>query len=121
MIQFQDKFIVRFSWFLMFFIALQPVLDVLTSISILYYESTVTVGIIVRVLVMLFALIYIFCWQHSKLKKVSLIYLSSILLIIGIGFVTAWVVKPNFQLFAEGQYYAKTFIFLSCLLATSWR
>ncbi|WP_423739068.1 O-antigen ligase family protein [Bacillus thuringiensis] len=43
---------VRFEHFLLFFIILQPVLDLLTSLSITLLKSNATVGILVRFLIM---------------------------------------------------------------------
>ncbi|KAA0804528.1 O-antigen ligase family protein, partial [Bacillus sp. AY2-1] len=42
---------VRFEHFLLFFIILQPVLDLLTSLSITLLKSNATVGILVRFLI----------------------------------------------------------------------
>ncbi len=50
---------VRFERFLLFFIILQPVLDLLTSLSITLLKSSATVGILVRFLIMAVGGIYI--------------------------------------------------------------
>lgn len=119
--QIQEKLIVKLSWVLMFFIVLQPILDIVTSISIFYYDTTVTIGIVVRLLFMFLAAFYIVLYPMMGLRKVAVIYLSSLLLIIGIGFITGFMIKPNFNLFSEAQFYAKGYylivIFISYTLA----
>ncbi len=104
----QQTYITKFSSLLMFYIILQPVLDIATSISIMYYDSTVTIGIVVRLLFMVLALIFIILTK----KKFAILYIGALLLVIAIGFILAFVLKPNFSIFAEAQYYAKGFYFV---------
>ncbi|WNF37318.1 O-antigen ligase family protein [Bacillaceae bacterium IKA-2] len=110
--QIQEKFIVKLSWSLLFFIVLQPILDIVTSISIFYYDTTVTIGIVVRLLFMFLAAVYLVLSPLVGLRKVAVIYLSSLLLIIGIGFISGFMIKPNFHLFSEAQFYAKGYYFI---------
>lgn len=109
--QLKKKFNDRFPLFLMIFIILQPILDIITSVSIIYYQTTVTIGIVVRLLFMFLAIFYILLSKMLVLRRVAIIFLSSLLLIISIGFLTGFIVKDNFSLFAEAQFYAKGFYF----------
>lgn len=112
MIGIREKYNVIFTQLLIVFIALQPILDVLTTITIQFFDTAITFGIIIRLLVMLLAIIYILTLTNTFLKRIASLYLASIFVIIAIGFMTGLLVKPNFHFFSEGQYYAKGVYFL---------
>ena len=65
---------VRFEHFCSFII-LQPVLDLLTSLSITLLKSNATVGILVRFLIMAVGGIYILIQAKEKENRKFLIYL----------------------------------------------
>lgn len=108
----QQKYLDRFSTILIYFIIFQPVLDIITSISIFYFETTITLGIVVRLLFMLLAITFIFLYKKNRLGKIALILLCSFIMVIGIGFIAGFFVKPIFSVFAEVQFYAKSFYFI---------
>lgn len=56
----------HFTYFFLLFIALQPILDLLTSLSIQMLHMDATLSIIVRFSVMLLAMIYLFIYQKNK-------------------------------------------------------
>jgi hypothetical protein len=112
MIGIREKYNVLFTQLLIIFIALQPILDVFTTITIQFIDTTITFGIIIRLLVMLLAILYIVTHTNAFLKRIASLYLASIFVIVAIGFMTGFFLKPNFQFFSEVQYYAKGVYFL---------
>ncbi|SFJ92034.1 O-antigen ligase family protein, partial [Bacillus sp. 71mf] len=56
----------HFTYFFLLFIALQPVLDLLTSLSIQTLHMDATLSIVVRFSVMLLTMIYLFIYQKNK-------------------------------------------------------
>lgn len=100
-----------FYSFLLVFIVLQPILDILTNFSSQYISSSVTIGVAIRVLFMAFALLYIVFGNKSSYKKHAIIYLFSVFAIIIIGFIINIFMKPTFEFFMEAQWIAKTIYF----------
>ncbi|WP_394218218.1 O-antigen ligase family protein [Halobacillus trueperi] len=96
---------------LLYFIVLQPILDILTYFSLRALDTSLTIGIVVRVLFMGLALWFIFFGNSSKLKKYVIWYLLAIGLVFGIGLVYNFFAKPIFNPFLELQFIAKTVYF----------
>lgn len=94
------------------FIVIQPILDVLTSFSLHYLPTNVTIGIVVRFMFMVIALLYICLYKKSKLKQLAIAYIGIAAFIILLSFSFGMLLKPNFSLFLELQFYAKGFYFL---------
>ncbi|MBJ8052767.1 O-antigen ligase family protein [Bacillus cereus] len=98
---------VRFEHFLLFFIILQPVLDLLTSLSIVVLKSNATVGILVRFLIMAVGGIYILIQAKEKENRKFLIYLIVLAVVLGIGFINNKLVKNPIVLGEEVKFVAK--------------
>ncbi|MED1058816.1 O-antigen ligase family protein [Bacillus mycoides] len=98
---------VRFEHFLLFFIILQPVLDLLTSLSIVLLKSNATVGILVRFLIMAVGGIYILIQAKEKENRKFLIYLILLAVVLGIGFINNKLVKNPIVLGEEVKFVAK--------------
>lgn len=98
---------VRFEHFLLFFIILQPVLDLLTSLSIILLKSNATVGIVVRFLIMAVGGIYILIQAKEKENRKFLIYLILLAVVLGIGFINNALVKNPIVLGEEVKFVAK--------------
>ncbi|MGE6590376.1 O-antigen ligase family protein [Bacillus mycoides] len=98
---------VRFEHFLLFFIILQPVLDLLTSLSIVLLKSNATVGILVRFLIMAVGGIYILIQAKEKGNRKFLIYLILLAVVLGIGFINNKLVKNPIVLGEEVKFVAK--------------
>ncbi|MGR5902865.1 O-antigen ligase family protein [Bacillus cereus] len=98
---------VRFERFLLFFIILQPVLDLLTSLSITLLKSNATVGILVRFLIMAVGGIYILIQAKEKENRKFLIYLILLAGVLGIGFINNKLVKDPIVLSEEVKFVAK--------------
>ncbi|MGH0430444.1 O-antigen ligase family protein [Bacillus hominis] len=98
---------VRFEHFLLFFIILQPVLDLLTSLSIVLLKSNATVGILVRFLIMAVGGIYILIQAKEKENRKFLIYLILLAVVLGIGFINNTLVKNPIVLGEEVKFVAK--------------
>lgn len=108
LLQFRKEY---FFNLLALFIIIQPILDILTSISIRYFDFSITIGIVIRVLFMLISLVFIFFGNKQPLKKYLIIYLIALFTIVGIGFIFNYFSKPNFFIFEELQFLAKTIYF----------
>ncbi|PGS87502.1 hypothetical protein COD02_00325 [Bacillus thuringiensis] len=98
---------IRFEHFLLFFIILQPVLDLLTSLSITLLKSNATVGILVRFLIMAVGGIYILIQAKEKENRKFLIYLILLAGVLGIGFINNKLVKNPIVLGEEVKFVAK--------------
>ncbi|HDR7490952.1 TPA: O-antigen ligase family protein [Bacillus cereus] len=98
---------VRFEHFLLFFIILQPVLDLLTSLSITLLKSNATVGILVRFLIMAVGGIYILIQAKEKENRKFLIYLILLAGVLGVGFINNKLVKNPIVLGEEVKFVAK--------------
>ncbi|MED1088966.1 O-antigen ligase family protein [Bacillus paramycoides] len=98
---------VRFEHFLLFFIILQPVLDLLTSFSIILLKANATVGILVRFLIMAVGGIYILIQAKEKENRKFLIYLILLAVVLGIGFINNKLVKNPIVLGEEVKFVAK--------------
>lgn len=93
------------------FIIIQPILDIITTLSINYFNLSVTIGVIVRVLFMGLSLVVIVLSPKSKLKNWVLFYLFLLFASIGIGFIYNIFAKPIFSFFTEAQFLTKALYF----------
>ncbi|HHT7237607.1 MULTISPECIES: O-antigen ligase family protein [Bacillus] len=108
---------VRFEHFLLFFIILQPVLDLLTSLSIILLKSNATVGILVRFLIMAVGGIYILIQAKEKENRKFLIYLILLAVVLGLGFINNKLVKNPIVLSEEVKFVAKA-LYIYIMLAS---
>ncbi len=98
---------VRFEHFLLFFIILQPVLDLLTSLSIELLKVNATVGIMVRFLIMAMGGIYILIQAKERENRKFLIYLVLLGVILGIGFINNKLIKSPIVIAEEVKFIGK--------------
>ena len=66
-------------WFYIFLLV-QPFIDLITSVMTKFWDLPITLGIIVRGLLFVFSIIYIFFVSKSKYKKVSCIYIGILII-----------------------------------------
>ncbi|KFN01374.1 hypothetical protein D0U04_08005 [Bacillus clarus] len=108
---------IRFEHFLLFFIILQPVLDLLTSLSIELLKVNATVGIMVRFLIMAMGGIYILIQAKERENRKFLIYLVLLAVVLGIGFINNKLIKSPIVLFEEVKFVGKA-LFIYTMLAS---
>ncbi|CAM4187561.1 membrane protein [Bacillus manliponensis] len=107
----------QFAYFLLLFIALQPVLDLLTSLSIQMLNVSATAGIVVRLAVMLLATIYFFLqWQDRSLKK-WIVYTLILGATIAAGLINNMIIKDPFSFTEEVKFIAKSVYTIMMLFA----
>ncbi|WP_404404988.1 O-antigen ligase family protein [Jeotgalibacillus malaysiensis] len=112
-LQTNEKLILLFFYF----IALQPIIDVLTTFSITQLQLSATVGVLIRILYMgLSALFLLINWKNSKIAKYAVIYLAAwgIYLLVNLGI--SYIEKPIFYFGEEIKYLVKLSYFNVVLL-----
>ncbi|PFL19338.1 hypothetical protein COJ07_16605 [Bacillus cereus] len=108
---------VRFEHFLLIFIILQPVLDLLTSLSIELLKVNATVGIMVRFLIMAMGGIYILIQAKERENRKFLIYLVLLGVILGIGFINNKLIKSPIVIAEEVKFIGKA-LYIYIMLAS---
>ncbi|EMA6343366.1 O-antigen ligase family protein [Bacillus cytotoxicus] len=98
---------IRFEQFLLFFIILQPVLDLLTSLSIIVLKINTTFGVMARFLVMAVCGIYILLQAKEKENRKFLIYLVVLGLVLCLGFINNKLNKNPIIMGEEVKFFAK--------------
>ncbi|WP_410984831.1 O-antigen ligase family protein [Bacillus cereus] len=109
----------KFGNFLLIFIMLQPVLDLLTSFCIMVLKIDTTIGIITRLLVMALGGIYILLQAKEKENRKYIIYLIVVGIVFAIGLVNNKLVKSPIMLGEEVKFIAKSLyplIMLTCYI-----
>ncbi|MBC6971708.1 O-antigen ligase family protein [Bacillus sp. Xin] len=109
----------KFGNFLLIFIMLQPVLDLLTSFCIMVLKIDTTIGIITRLLVMALGGIYILLQAKEKENRKYIIYLIVVGIVFAIGLVNNKLVKSPIMLAEEVKFIAKSLyplIMLTCYI-----
>ncbi|MDM5157533.1 O-antigen ligase family protein [Bacillus sp. DX1.1] len=109
----------KFEHFLLVFIMLQPILDLLTSFCILVLKIDTTIGIITRLFVMALGGIYILLQAREKENRKYIIYLIVVGIVLAIGFVNNKLVKEPIIIGEEVKFIAKSlypFIMLTCYI-----
>ena len=99
-----------FEYFLIFFILLQPVIDLLTSFSIFVLEVDLTFGVFIRFGVMALILLYILR-SGNPFRKQMFSFLLLFGAVIFIGFLNNFFIKDSFSLFSEIKNIAKIIYF----------
>ena len=94
----------NFTYFFLLFIALQPVLDLLTSLSIQVLHMNATLSIVVRFSVMILTMIYLFIYQKNKK---TIVYICLLGVIMTAGLLNNLVVKHPISLGEEVKFMAK--------------
>ncbi|MFS0864976.1 O-antigen ligase family protein [Fredinandcohnia sp. 179-A 10B2 NHS] len=98
----------KFESFLLLFIILQPILDLLTAFCILVLEINITVGIIVRMIVMVAAAVFLLIRAKEKDNRKYIIYLIGLGIVLLIGFVNNYLSKSPIYMGEEIKLVAKT-------------
>ncbi|MCX2828945.1 O-antigen ligase family protein [Bacillus pseudomycoides] len=109
----------KFGNFLLIFIMLQPVLDLLTSFCIMVLKVDTTIGIITRIFVMVLGGIYILFQAREKENRKYIIYLIVVGIVLAAGLVNNKLVKSPIMLGEEIKFIAKAlypFIMLTCYI-----
>ncbi|MCI0765353.1 O-antigen ligase family protein [Bacillus sp. TL12] len=109
----------KFGNFLLIFIMLQPVLDLLTSFCIMVLKIDTTIGVITRLLVMALGGIYILLQAKEKENRKYIIYLIVVGIVFAIGLVNNKLVKSPIMLGEEVKFIAKSLyplIMLTCYI-----
>ena len=96
----------KFEMFLLIFITLQPIIDVLTTISMEFFSSAATLGVFLRFLVMFACIIYIIFYQIKNKNKIFL-YLASLAIVLVINFAINYFIKDSFILMDEVKFLGK--------------
>ena len=100
------------------FILLQPLLDLITSISTHFHVGNVTLGIVVRSVFILVMLIYLFFFNSSKYKSVSIKYIWLLMLFVVGFFVTKLELVTNFSFFIKEVVYLVKYLYFPVLFIT---
>ncbi|MGN1385411.1 MAG: O-antigen ligase family protein [Bacillus sp. (in: firmicutes)] len=106
---------------LILFIAIQPIIDVLTTFSIEVLNTGATFGLFIRVAYMILSTIFILSQvKQSALAKKSFYYLIFVGIFIIANLTVSYFYKPHFYLFSEVKFMVKTYYivitFISLLL-----
>lgn len=90
-----------------YLIILQPVIDMITSITTIHFDSPITLGVVCRTLLLLIlnGFIIVYCVkQNRKLLSLYLLALFAVLFSLAINFF----IKPSFHFFHELNFAMKT-------------
>ncbi|KIL76423.1 O-antigen ligase family protein [Bacillus badius] len=97
---------------LLIFLVLQPVIDVMTTASLMIFNLNLTVGVIVRVLYMAIILLLMLKLAFSsRLAKKYIFYLVGLAVVIGINIAVNMNLKDPYFLFKELKFYNKVIYF----------
>ncbi|MFK2826631.1 O-antigen ligase family protein [Bacillus sp. B190/17] len=97
---------------LLVFLILQPVIDVLTTASLMIFNVNITVGVIVRVLYMAAILVLLLKLAFSsRLARKYVLYLIGLAVVIGINIAVNMNLKDPYFLFKELKFYNKVIYF----------
>lgn len=109
----------KFENFLLIFIILQPIIDLLTSFCILVLKIDATVGVITRFFVMALAGIYILMQARVRENRKYIIYLLGLGIVLGLGLLNNKMIKDPMLQGEEIKFIAKTlysFVMISCYI-----
>lgn len=99
-----------------YFLLLQPILDIITSIQTKYFEISFSFGMITRFMFLLFMLYYVAFISKSKYKKYSLYYFLCISLYMLNFVMLSYFLKGFDSLFIEISWTIKNFYFPTLLI-----
>lgn len=105
-----------YPMYLMIFIIFQPILDLLTSFSINVSNTSMTPGIVIRMLVLIVGMYYMYSNRGKYLDKSILIYVIVYGIFIIINILINYIWKDSFYLIKEVTAIAKTSFFLLIFL-----
>ena len=94
------------------FIIIQPIIDILTTASILFIDIPLTIGVIIRLAYLaVMAGWIIYAATKSKRAKLYLLYLVGFAVLVIVNFVTSMTVKEPFFVVEELTFYTKVVYF----------
>ena len=98
----------KYVLFFIYFIALQPILDILTTFSILQLNTSATAGVLIRFIYMALCLLFLLSqYKKSIFAKNTILYLAVWFIFIIVNFGINLYVKPHFEFFEELKFMAK--------------
>lgn len=98
--------------FFIAFIAIQPIIDILTTASIFMVDTSLTVGVLLRTAYMMLAIVFlIWMARTSKNSRLFTGYLIGLALLIGINIVSNLQLKDPYYLFQELKFFNKVVYF----------
>ena len=94
------------------FVMIQPIIDVLTTASLLFIDLPLTLGVIIRLAYLAIMAIWIVNESRkSKRARLYLLYLSGLAVFVIINFIVGYTVKEPFYMMQELTYYTKVVYF----------
>ena len=98
----------KYVLFFIYFIALQPILDILTTFSILQLNTSATAGVLIRFIYMAFCILFLLTqYKRSTIAKNAILYLAFWFIFIVVNLGINLYAKPHFDLFEELKFMAK--------------
>lgn len=94
------------------FVMIQPIIDVLTTASLLFIDLPLTLGVIIRLAYLGIMAIWIVNESRkSKRARMYLLYLAGLAVFVLINFIVGYTVKEPFYIMQELTYYTKVVYF----------
>ena len=94
--------------FFFYFIALQPILDILTTVSIIQLNTNATAGVLIRFLYMALCLLYLLLQsKQSSFARKAILYFAIWLIYLIVNVSINFTAKPTFNFFEEIKFFAK--------------
>ncbi len=107
----------KFLLFMVAFIVLQPVIDILTTATILWTDLSISIGIVLRTLYFLLMVTFVFYMAfYSKRAKWYLAYLVGLVLMLAVNVYLNMQVKNPYYLIKELTFFNKAVYFHVMLL-----
>lgn len=105
---------IEFSWksFFLIFLYLQPILDVIFSLSVNYFKLPFSINTIIRMTLLVIAIFYLIFINKNKATKIASL---SLLIYIAIFILNIYFTKERYM-FYEAKNMLSTFFFPICLL-----
>lgn len=99
------------------FFLVQPILDLITSLSVKFFDTNFSLGMVVRFIFLLFSLVYLVFLSTSQKKKISLLLVAIMIAYIFMYLANNVYLKGTGILFDEIKYMLKLFYFPFILLS----
>ena len=104
----------KYEIFLLIFLGIQPLIDVLTTYSI-SLNITITFGVIIRFFILILSILYILFKSIQLGKRYYIYYLFLLFSVLLIGVINNSFAKPIFSISEEGKFIVKV-VYLSIML-----
>lgn len=104
---------------LIIFLCAQPIIDLITSLGIRFYNINISAGMIIRCIFLIASSLYFLFFSHSKYKKISIIYIGLITLYVGVYLYNSYYFKGVLVAYSEIKALLKAFYF-PILLVIFW-